>query len=306
VIGTGLQLNAFSICEFYKINYRHIVFSPNWIPSGDHSPPMITKQYAVAFINKLLWKIFKYFLNRCIRGRVNQQRRLYHLPLITDVYGHLLRNVIVSHSKIISPLEKSACQISELAYPIFASKRTLSAKVVRFVNAGPAPIFIGFGSMPNRDSSATFEVLVDVILALKLRAVIQRGWAGFRLNRVCENVVFVDEEPHLELFPFMQIIIHHGGAGTTYSAVRSGRPQIIIPHLLDQFYWAHRMRKLGVAPLAIPADALTSRRLQKRIVQVLNNSFYQKNAREIATKIKTSKDESLCAEQLKTLINNLS
>jgi vancomycin aglycone glucosyltransferase len=41
-------------------------------------------------------------------------------------------------------------------------------------------------------------------------------------------------------------VVHHGGAGTTTAAARAGRAQVIVPHHYDQFYWAHRVRELGV------------------------------------------------------------
>jgi vancomycin aglycone glucosyltransferase len=62
----------------------------------------------------------------------------------------------------------------------------------------------------------------------------------------------------------MAAVIHHGGAGTTTQAARAGVPQIVIPHILDQFYWASRVSalRLGPDPLrlhALTPDALTAR-----------------------------------------------
>ncbi len=51
---------------------------------------------------------------------------------------------------------------------------------------------------------------------------------------------------HEKLFPRLAAIVHHGGAGTTQTAARAGRAQVIIPHNYDQFYWAHRVNQLGV------------------------------------------------------------
>jgi vancomycin aglycone glucosyltransferase len=41
-------------------------------------------------------------------------------------------------------------------------------------------------------------------------------------------------------------VIHHGGAGTTTTAARAGAPQVIIPQIGDQPYWAARVRDLGI------------------------------------------------------------
>ena len=44
------------------------------------------------------------------------------------------------------------------------------------------------------------------------------------------------------------MVVHHGGAGTTSSAARAGTPQVIVPHIADQFYWARRISQLGLGP----------------------------------------------------------
>ena len=49
---------------------------------------------------------------------------------------------------------------------------------------------------------------------------------------------------HDQLFSHGSVIIHHGGAGTTASALHAGVPQIIVPHFGDQFLWAKEIRRL--------------------------------------------------------------
>jgi UDP:flavonoid glycosyltransferase YjiC (YdhE family) len=81
-------------------------------------------------------------------------------------------------------------------------------------------------------------------------------------------------------------VVHHGGAGTTTTAARSGVPQIVIPHLLDQHYWGHRLRLLGVAPPPLPRLKLSSTRLAELISASLENELLADRARDLA--------ESLC------------
>ena len=42
--------------------------------------------------------------------------------------------------------------------------------------------------------------------------------------------------------------MHHGGAGTTATAARAGVPQLVVPHMTDQFFWRHRLTQLGLTP----------------------------------------------------------
>ena len=56
---------------------------------------------------------------------------------------------------------------------------------------------------------------------------------------------------HTLLFPKMAAIVHHGGSGTTATAARAGVPQIIVPHMTDQYYFAERLPRHGIAPESI-------------------------------------------------------
>jgi vancomycin aglycone glucosyltransferase len=41
-------------------------------------------------------------------------------------------------------------------------------------------------------------------------------------------------------------VVHHGGAGTTTTAARAGAPQVVVPQMGDQPYWAGRVADLGI------------------------------------------------------------
>ena len=67
------------------------------------------------------------------------------------------------------------------------------------------------------------------------------------LTEFCkEKVLFVKACPHRKLFPQCSVIVHHGGAGTTYAAAMSGVPQVIVPVLMDQYFHADLVNQKGV------------------------------------------------------------
>ena len=82
-------------------------------------------------------------------------------------------------------------------------------------------------------------------------------------------------------------MIHHGGAGTTATAARSGVPQIIVPHLLDQYYWGHRTHLVGVAPPPLPRSKLTAARLAELISASTDNELLTERARELAERLRS-------------------
>ena len=97
-----------------------------------------------------------------------------------------------------------------------------------------------------RASDQTGRVLVAAARALGLRSILSQGWANLRPEDAGNDCFSAGDLSHTKLFPRMAAIVHHGGAGTTATAARAGRPQVIIPHYYDQFYWAHRVQELGV------------------------------------------------------------
>eukprot|EP00216_Chloropicon_sp_CCMP2111_P002470 CAMPEP_0198235120 /NCGR_PEP_ID=MMETSP1446-20131203/1032_1 /TAXON_ID=1461542 ORGANISM="Unidentified sp, Strain CCMP2111" /NCGR_SAMPLE_ID=MMETSP1446 /ASSEMBLY_ACC=CAM_ASM_001112 /LENGTH=630 /DNA_ID=CAMNT_0043916139 /DNA_START=20 /DNA_END=1912 /DNA_ORIENTATION=+ len=60
-----------------------------------------------------------------------------------------------------------------------------------------------------------------------------------------ENILFVQKAPHEWLFPRVACTVHHGGAGTTVSAMRAGVPTIITPVFYDQWDHAYGVNRLG-------------------------------------------------------------
>jgi vancomycin aglycone glucosyltransferase len=127
---------------------------------------------------------------------------------------------------------------------MISDQTPLPDELENFLADGAPPIYLGFGSM--RASDQTGRVLIEAVRALGLRAILSQGWANLRPQDAGDDCFSAGDLSHARLFPRMAAIVHHGGAGTTATAARAGRPQVIIPHNYDQFYWAHRVQELGV------------------------------------------------------------
>jgi len=75
---------------------------------------------------------------------------------------------------------------------------------------------------------------------------LSRGWAELALVDDREDCFIVDEVNQQALFPRVAAVVHHGGAGTTTAAARAGSPQVVVSQIVDQPYWASRVRELGI------------------------------------------------------------
>jgi len=159
------------------------------------------------------------------------------------------------------------------------------AGLVEFLEAGPPPVFIGFGSMAPDDAEQLGSLAVAALRRAGVRGVIQAGWAGLAASD--DEVIGIGDTPHDWLFPRMAAIVHHAGAGTTGAALRAGRPAVPVPVMIDQFFWAARLAALGVAPQPIPFARLSAERLARAIREALDHPDLGQRAAALARKINT-------------------
>lgn len=165
---------------------------------------------------------------------------------------------------------------------------TAPAALLDFLRAGPAPVYVGFGSL--RDVAgfeAALALIVAALQATNQRAVIALGWNKMPTQTALPTTVFLlDSAPHSWLFPQMVAVVHHGGAGTTAAGLRAGKPTVIIPHSADQPAWGRRVYELGVGAAPIPRKKLTADKLAAAIGFVLTPEI-QANAAALGQKLRT-------------------
>lgn len=132
----------------------------------------------------------------------------------------------------------------------------------------PGPwVTVGFGSMPTGEFGPWLQMLDDVAERAGVRILLQAPGQGPVEG---DRVHVIGEEPHDALFPLVDAVVHHGGSGTCGAVLRSGVPCVVVPFFGDQFYWAHRLRQLGVAPKPIYRPLLNTARLADRITKALS------------------------------------
>lgn len=148
----------------------------------------------------------------------------------------------------------------------------LPEEVEVFLTGGPAPVFVGFGSMSGRDRIASTAAVVEAAAICGTRLVVATGWGGLdadvatsTAHRLGVDVLVVGNVDYQLLFPRVAAVVHHGGAGTTGTAFAAGRPQVICPFVADQPFWARLAHSRGVAPSPLPQTKLTADALAARL-----------------------------------------
>ncbi|MER7690929.1 glycosyltransferase [Streptomyces sp. NPDC097610] len=156
--------------------------------------------------------------------------------------------------------------------PLWTPPRRLLA----FLSDGPPPVYVGFGSMKTGDPEATDALVRTALRRANLRGVLPGDPATSE-----DDILVVGDTPHDWLFPRMAAVVHHGGAGTTASALRAGRPSVICPFFGDQPYWAARVHELGAGPVPLPVRKLTVAALVDRLHALTRHAPYTETARRL-------------------------
>lgn len=162
-----------------------------------------------------------------------------------------------------------------------------SSALLTFLKSGPRPIYVGFGSMSNRDPEETANVVMDAIRMSGQRAIVLSGWGGLQADHLPDSVFVVDSVPHAWLFPRVAAVVHHGGAGTTAAGLRAGVPTVIIPFFGDQPFWGARIAELGVGPDPIPRKKLTAERLAQAIRDAVEGEEMRQRAAHLGKSIRS-------------------
>ncbi|MDQ1024183.1 UDP:flavonoid glycosyltransferase YjiC (YdhE family) [Streptomyces umbrinus] len=149
-------------------------------------------------------------------------------------------------------------------------------RLLDFLDDGPPPVYVGFGSMRTCDPEATDRVVRAALRRAGLRGVLAGDPATSD-----DDMLVVGDTPHSWLFPRMAAVVHHGGAGTTASALSSGVPSLVCPFFGDQPYWADRVHSLGVGPKPLPSRQLTVPALAGRLRAVTRDSGHAEEARRL-------------------------
>jgi vancomycin aglycone glucosyltransferase len=246
VIGGALQTAGRSIAEAMKIPYIYLAYSANTLPSWNHAPWRIRSQSLPRLINGFFWILNDRKWNSLFRGAINEQRAVPGLAPIKNVSPYVFTDhPWLAADALLSPSAPARrMPIFQTGAFFLRDSSPLPKALEHFLDNGEPPIYFGFGSTVS--PGLTGETLLQAARDLGRRAIISQGWAKLQSADTGPDCISIGEVDHEKLFPRVAAIVHHGGAGTTTAAARAGSPQVIVPQMYDQFYWAHRMERLGI------------------------------------------------------------
>lgn len=171
-----------------------------------------------------------------------------------------------------------------------ATSYTPEPELAAFLESGPPPVYIGFGSIVVDDPNKLTRMIFDAVTQAGVRALVSKGWGGIGADSVGipEGVFMLGNCPHDWLFKKVSCVVHHGGAGTSAAGIKTGTPTVIVPFFGDQPFWGAMIAKAGAGPAPIPYKQLTAEKLAEAITSALRPET-QARAKELGEKIRQEK-----------------
>lgn len=237
--------------------------------------------------NSLMYGIMRRTLRRRYSKRINAIRADQGLPSTNDVVlfdqCHQAALTLCCYSPTFAPLPPDAPETAEaVGFPTFDSQsglqEDLDPHLAEFLEAGPAPLIFTLGSFAVLAPGNFFAEAARLARRLGKRAVLLAGEQDSIQSQ--QTILVCRYAPYSLLFPQASAIVHHGGAGTTGQALRAGKPQLVVPHMGDQYDNACRVERLGVGR-ALPARNFSADTASVAISALLNGHAVQARAREV-------------------------
>ena len=258
----------------------------NCIPSAWICPPGIPNfgrwSYGIG------WRLVQMMVNRIFLPRVNLLRTREGLrpdvDVMTQTWASDRLNLIAVSPQICQrpadwDVRHQVCGF--LNPPANLMSDELPDGLDGFLSAGRPPIYMTFGSMLINEQNFLSEVATiweQAVRRAGCRAILQLPWGDFPEISANPDLFLVRRSPYKKVFPRCSMVVHHGGAGTTQSALLAGRPSIIVAHVSDQFFWGSELERLGVGGQTLRRKGLTSRQLSNAIIRVLRRPDMEQRA----------------------------
>lgn len=202
--------------------------------------------------------------------------------------------VIVLSSELLTPRPADWPAEITLGGPVLWQPETadpLSAEVTHFL-AGAGPVaLVCFGSGSHLLPAKTYAAIVHALHEQGLRVLLLSAEAAKQTQP--PGVLAVPYAPIARVLPGLTLVVHHGGWGTTCSALRAGVPQVIVPLDLSHDFNAWRLATLGLGTRLAPRR-IGSRRAIARACREASTPQARERSSEFARRLLAEQSDGAC------------
>lgn len=163
---------------------------------------------------------------------LNREREFSHLKAVPDLHEHLMsagRHLIAVDPEISET--KPASNQTVVGY-YNADSNTSSDKTSIFLHKIPIPIL---------ERQSFLNSVCEALEGSGYRVIISSDSYG-----TSEKCVVIDPEQQFDSITQSAAVVHQGSGGFTMTCARAGVPQVVVPNLVENFFWAERVDSLGL------------------------------------------------------------
>ena len=266
--------------------YVSVVLCHGLVPTL-YRPPLTLPDLGRAG-NFIEWKVASRFFDRVVG---NAFKTLWTREGL-DAPRHVLPDMMYSDALNLVAVSRAFCEeppdwkgrhrvCGFLNVPDAAEQWSMPSGLSEFLSSGEPPVYMTFGSSGQLIPDESAELMLDAARLAGVRALIQSLSAKRPPGTRDGNVYFVGRVPHSYVFPLCCAVVHHGGAGTTHAAARSGRPSVVVYFAGEQRFWGTELRRLGAAGDPLPVKRATPEKLARALRFVLDSPEIASRAAEL-------------------------
>jgi sterol 3beta-glucosyltransferase len=291
---------------FYSVTFCHAAIPNPLLPPFGF--PDLGKQ-----INPLSWRLLDVVFNWALKQPLTRLWR--EAGQVSPV--NMLSELLTSQQLNLVAVDPVFCRGSEYWQSFHQSCGFLNLtkdehywtwpeSLLTFLENGPPPVYMTFGSLQQAVPEWSMDLFLQAVEQSGCRAIIQTSSSRYPTGGKQDKVYFIGKHPHQPVFARCAAVVHHGGAGTTHAATRSGCASVVIPFMDEQMFWARQLQALGVAGKPLLAKKVTSMALANAIRNVQSNACYREQAQRLSAQMQSNDGVAnavkLIEAQLKSVI----
>lgn len=262
----------------YVKNHAHIAFNKNF----------------GSFLNKLTYQVANFGLLKTIVGStkwLSSSRSIKQKEIQNALFGN--KAIYTISPSLFERPDYWEDNLQVLGY--HERKKTnnwqASEELETFLQKHPKIVFVTFGSMINTAPSEKTELLLEILERNNIPAIINTASGGLvkPTSYNTDLFHFVNRIPYDWIFPKMYAVVHHGGSGTTHTALKYGCATLIIPHIVDQYVWNKIVFEKGAGPLGLDISQINRKNIEPKILDLVNNGAYKKKAEALGQKMQNER-----------------
>jgi UDP:flavonoid glycosyltransferase YjiC (YdhE family) len=160
-------------------------------------------------------------------------------------------------------------------------------------------IYFSLGSM----GAANVELmkrLISILSKSQHKFIVSKGPLSEQYN-LAHNMWGEKTVPQVQVLPFVDLVITHGGNNTVTETLFYGKPMIVMPLFGDQFDNAQRLQETGYG-LRLDPHNCTHNELLEGIENLLNNNELAAKLEKISKRIQSSNSLSKVVDSIEGLV----